>query len=219
MNCPNCKANISPENINIQADIAKCDGCHNIFKISQNISEKSQPFSNTIFNIEDDKPNGIWVKREYNQIIIKTSGDGKHNFITIGIFLFFLYMFSNILSSTFDDANIFFILFFVFIFGYFIRYSFGILEIVLDTKGGKIIEGLPSIGWTSTDVFDWNKVLLIREKNYLSSNREHISYYTKIVIEGASKISFGSNLSEKQRFYIVNVLKQSLHNIQTTGTL
>src|SRR5438445_5351048 len=34
MNCPKCDAVIAPENVNIQALVAKCDRCGNVFRVT-----------------------------------------------------------------------------------------------------------------------------------------------------------------------------------------
>ncbi len=39
--CPNCKAAISPDNINISSDLAKCDTCNSIHKASELADSKS----------------------------------------------------------------------------------------------------------------------------------------------------------------------------------
>jgi hypothetical protein len=39
--CPNCKATISPDNVNISSDLAKCDKCNSIHKASELADSKS----------------------------------------------------------------------------------------------------------------------------------------------------------------------------------
>jgi hypothetical protein len=55
--CPKCKITIKPESVNITTDLAKCDNCNSIFKVSelthsQELNEISNPPKGSLIEVE-----------------------------------------------------------------------------------------------------------------------------------------------------------------------
>ncbi|MCP4522340.1 MAG: hypothetical protein GY827_11725 [Cytophagales bacterium] len=216
MNCPNCNTEIDPQNINIQTDIAQCQSCHHIFKISENI----ETMNHDGFDM-DDPPKGTWIKREMNKMVIGVSTRSPFAFFLIPFMVVWSSMSiggiygSQIMSGEF---NPFMSLFGIpFLLGSIIFWSIALMtitgkvELTLDKQGGKIFTGVGVIGITKR--FQWSEVSSIEEK--VSNLRMRGRQNTSLVFEGKRRISFGYGLiREHRQYYLYRALKQIISHVK-----
>jgi hypothetical protein len=213
MNCPTCYALISEENINIQADIAKCSKCHTVFKISENIS----PRPHDVFNMETP-PNGAWIKRNYNGLNIGASTRSPIAFFLVpfmivwsGVALGGIYGTQilngefNLLMSLFGipfiiGAVTFWSLAFMFIAGK--------VELDINDEGGRIFTGIGKLGFYKS--FSWDEVNSVKEKPVVF--RSSGSSGNSLMFEGKRRIVFGFGLNESRRYYLLRSLQVMLAN-------
>ena len=207
MKCPKCNQALLMENINIQTDMAKCQSCSSIFKISENIDA-----IDTKFNI-DEPPNGTWCIKNYDNTIIGAT--------TRSVIAFFLVPFmlvwsggslggiygTQILSGEFNlFTSLFgipFVLGSILFWGIALMAIFGKVELNLDKSGGKIFTGIGVVGFTKN--FIWKDITSITEKNTSNEYRKGVTM--EIILEGKSRLSFGGGLNDERRYYLLKALQ------------
>lgn len=209
MKCPKCSTTVLTENINIQADIAKCTHCGEVFKVSENLTDDTYK----AFDI-NTPPSGVSFKRDVDTTVISATTRSALAFFLVPFMLVWsggslggIYG-SQILQGEF---NIFMSLFGIpFIAGSVLFWSialmaiFGKVVLTIDRQGGKIFTGIGKIGITQH--FMWSEVSSISEQaNYSRSSRNSSSI---IAIEGKKRITFGSGLSDDRRYYVLHALKK-----------
>ncbi len=216
MNCPNCNSEISNSNINIQTDLAQCQSCNKIFKISENFN-----------TIADDKfdilnpPNGAWIKEEMNQLIIGASTRSPIAFFLVPFMVVWsggsiggIYG-TQIASGEFNPLmslfGIPFLIGSVMFWSFALMAIWGKVELTLDKVGGKVFTGIGSIGLTKK--FSWNEVSTVRENNSVKFNYPG-SQGGQIVIEGSKRISFGTGVKESRRYYLLKGLQSVLSKVK-----
>lgn len=208
MKCPKCNSEIQTENINIQADIAQCLKCKNIFKISENIDD----LIDDNFSI-NATPDGTWYKNDFNNTIIGASTRSPIAFFLVPFMLVWsggsiggIYG-SQIIKGEFDLFQSLFGI--PFLIGSVIFWSlalmaiWGKVEVTLDNKGGKIFTGIGSIGL--------NKHFLRSEVSTLKESQPNLRYPGSqgraLVLEGKKRISFGTGLKEERLYYVFRAIK------------
>lgn len=215
MKCPKCLATVSTENINIQADIAKCTHCGAIFKVSENLTDDTYE----TFDI-NTPPSGVSFRRDVDTTIISATTRSAIAFILVP---FMLVWSSGSLGGIYGSQisqgkfDIFMSLFGIpFIVGSVLFWSaalmaiFGKVVLTLDRQGGKIFTGIGNIGITQR--FIWSEVSNISQQtNYSRSLRNADSV---IAIEGKKRITFGSGLSDDRRYYILHALKKIYRQVK-----
>ncbi|MFD2909106.1 hypothetical protein ACFSX9_10180 [Flavobacterium ardleyense] len=212
MKCPKCNSEIQTENINIQADIAQCNKCKNIFKISENIEDVID--DNFIVN---NKPNGTWYKSDFNKTIIGASTRSPIAFFLVPFMLVWsggslggIYG-SQITNGEFNLlltlAGIPFIIGSIFFWSLALMAIWGKVEVSLDNKGGKVFTGISTIGITKH--FLWSDVSSIKEGQ--ANLRYPGGKGVSLVLEGAKRISFGSSLKEERRYYLLRAVKSVMN--------
>ena len=82
-------------------------------------------------------------------------------------------------------------------------FMFGKVEITLDTEGGKVFTGVGVIGRNQR--FKWDEISSISEETTYNNKGTASS---AIVLEGKTKVSFGSMLNDERRYYILKALQQ-----------
>ncbi len=208
MNCPKCLSDIPQANINVATDIAQCTQCHNVFKISENISTQIDPNFD-----KNNPPNGAWIDQNFDAM---TLGATTRSWTALFLVPFTLVWSggsmtgiygTQIWSGDFNPAmslfGIPFLIGSVFLISSALMTLFGKVEITLDTEGGKIFTGVGVVGWSKH--FLWADV---------SNIREEVSYSSKggatksILLEGKTRLDFGSMLSEERLYYVLKSLQQ-----------
>lgn len=212
MNCPKCNFKIDRENINIKTDIAQCDKCDYIFKVSENLAnyiDDRFDFKNT--------PNGTWYKKELNDTIIGATTRSPMAFFLVPFMLIWsggsigtIYG-SQIIKGEFDlSLSLFGIPFLV---GSIVFWSFaltsiwGKVELTLNNRGGKIFTGIGNIGLIKR--FNWNDVSTLKEKraNYYFPGGQS----GRLVFEGKKRISFGLGVKSDRSYYLYRAIRSLIH--------
>ena len=208
MKCPKCNSEIQTENINIQADIAQCLKCKNVFKISENIDD----LIDDNFSI-NATPDETWYKNDFNKTIIGASTRSPIAFFLVPFMLVWsggsiggIYG-SQIIKGEFDLFQSLFGI--PFLIGSVIFWSlalmaiWGKVEVTLDNKGGKIFTGIGSIGLKKH--FLWSEVSTLKESQ--PNLRYPGSQGRALVLEGKKRISFGTGLKEERLYYVFRAIK------------
>lgn len=206
--CPNCDREIGSENLNIQTDIAKCDSCQNIFKVSEILV--NQVDAN--FNMSKP-PKGAWIEKEFNQTIIGTTTRSSIAYFLVPFMLVWsggslggIYI-TQLISGKFDVMmslfGIPFLLGSIFFWGITLMAIFGKVELTLDKYGGRIFTGIGSIGLIKN--FYWKEISGIHERH--SNLRYPRSNGSVIALEGTRRITFGTGLTANRRYYLFNALR------------
>jgi hypothetical protein len=219
MNCPQCATKISKENINIATDLGQCGSCEHIFRISENIQTN---IVNDNFNM-NKPPKGAWVNKRKDRVVIGVS-TGSWD-------LFFGYLLgvmvaggcvggvygSQIIRAEFNLPlslfGIFFVIFFLILWGQTLIAIWGKIVLTIDKRGGKIFTGVGMIG--KTKVFSWAEVAVIKE-NEVSIN-DHKT--TEIWLEGSTRVSFGSDLSTEKRYYLFRALNDIMAKVKANKNI
>lgn len=220
MNCPNCKQPIDQSQINIQADIAQCNYCGSIFKISDTLNNSS------LYSFDAKKPpKGAWFKKENCEIIIGASTRSPIAFFLVPFWAFSFIAVIGIFSSILlNSENFLFIsligipfLLFVMLFGSFaIMNVAGEVEITLNNSGGEIYTGISGIGLNRK--FKWEEISTVNERVGNFVQYPGVSQGA-IVLEGKKRIVFASNLNESRRYFVFKALQFVLNKQKTRQSI
>lgn len=210
MNCPQCQAVIPSHQINITSDIAQCTQCDFVFKISENIKPSS--VIDSTFN-RNEPPKGAWIKSDFTAMTIGATTRSWFSLFLIPFMLVWSGMSlggiygSQLSSGVFDIMSslfgIPFIIGSVIFWSLALMLTFGKVEITLTTEGGKIFTGIGILGFTQR--FEWSEISNIYEDITYSSRRQP---QHAIILEGKTRLSFGSMLNNERRYYILKTLQQ-----------
>jgi hypothetical protein len=212
MKCPKCKSEIDKVNINIQTDIAQCNNCDSIFKISDNIEN----YVDDGFNM-NNPPDGAWYKSDFNKTIIGATTRSPIAFFLVPFMLIWsggsigVIYGTQLINGKFDLVQSLFGI--PFLIGSLIFWSFtlmaiwGKVELTLDNKGGKIVTGIGNIGLVKR--FLWSDITTIKEKQ--ANIRYPGSQGNTIVLEGKKRISFGTGVKEERRYYLLRAIKSLIN--------
>ena len=218
MKCPKCNSDVPAFNINIQTDIAKCDNCSHVFKLSEAIETVDTTFdiNNTV--------SGTWYIRNMDNIVI---GGTTRSAIAFFLVPFMLIWSGGSLGGIYGtqiasgEFSLFQSLFGIpFLLGSVLFWSIAIMaiwgkvELKIDKYGGTIFTGVGIIGIKQK--FVWNDIANIREKDYANSRR---NYGSHIAMEGKNIITFGSGLSEERKYYLLKSLQKIQAEIKKNGYL
>lgn len=224
MNCPQCLAPIRKENINIATDLGQCQSCGHLFKISENVAIPSK--ANDYFDI-NKPPQGAWINKDRNEVVVGVSTRSFMAFFLVPFMLVWsggslggIYG-SQIISGEFSLIlslfGIPFLLGSILFWSLALMAIWGKVELTIDKKGGKIFTGIGKIGRTKT--FSWAEIAIIKE-NEVTTYRKKRSYQsTEILLEGASRLSFGSALSEPKRYYLLRALQDIMAKVKDNRSI
>lgn len=207
MKCPKCHTQLLKEDINVSTDVAFCQKCSNVFKLSDLVSnhviEENFDLSNP--------PKGTWLKESVDSIVIGATTRSSMALFVIP-FMFVWSGFSlggiygtQITSGKFDLASSLFGI--PFLLGSIIFWSLGLMlvfgktELTLTKQGGRIFTGLGLFGISKN--FTWNEVNSIQE-DYSYGKR---STQTQLSITGTRRLVFGVFLNAARRYFIMNAFR------------
>ena len=78
----------------------------------------------------------------------------------------------------------------------------GKVVVTVNENEGTVFVGIGPLGWTRS--FDWSNVTVIRQEgscsHYLGADNGGI------LLEGTTRLQFGTNLTEKRRYFMLNAL-------------
>lgn len=211
MQCPKCQAQISNENINIQANIAKCNICHHVFRISDYLDRHKHP--DRPFN-PNQPPKGAWYRHDMNTVVIGATT--RH---TIAFFLVpFMLIWSggslggiygtqlvqqqfNLIQSLFGIP---FILGSILFWALTFMAIFGKVEIRIDRQGGEVFTGIGRVGRKKK--FLWREIKNIYAYDLPARHNRNRS--SRICIDGKDKINIGAELTSARQEFILQALKR-----------
>ncbi|MDA0240964.1 MAG: hypothetical protein O3A84_13195, partial [Proteobacteria bacterium] len=75
LDCPNCRASILEDDVNIAADIAKCQDCGNIFKVSEQVHNAGQRRDSRRRHSVQEliMPSGVKFEKSYDGFVLSAS--------------------------------------------------------------------------------------------------------------------------------------------------
>lgn len=210
--CPDCKIEIDKEHTNIQTDIAECQQCSRLIKISENYQEEFSDFD------VSKPPKGCWSKTHRGKATIGASLFSPSAFFLVlfailwnGFIIFFT------LNADFSNNNdkfspyflIPFYLVGIFVFGRAIYQIFGKTEITIDGNGGTIFKGLGTIGLKKH--FKWSEIK--RVKKGFSSIQVNDRNVPIIILEGDKNLKLGFGLPKNKLEYLYKATAQIVNKI------
>jgi hypothetical protein len=206
--CPLCQTEILVENVNIQTDIARCHKCENIFKISEVISI----YDDKPFNI-DSPPKGAWIIKDIDQVKIGATTRSGFAFFLVPFMIVWsggaiggIYV-TQIMEGKFELfqslIGIPFILGAILFWSITLMTIWGKVEVTFDKLGGTAFTGVGKFGIKKQ--FRWDEVDQIIERRSKWNNKENNQ--TAITMQGATRISFGSGLSDSRKYYLMRSLQ------------
>lgn len=212
--CPRCQALIPAENLSVQNDVAVCQQCAEMVSLSSLIAG-ADPIGNEIpssFRISR-VPSGAW----YNDTPTGFRVGATTRCIPLLLFLVpFTVVWAGgsmggiygtqIVQGKFIPLLCLFGLPFVagsvMLLGVTLMTLAGKIVVEVDSGQGRVFTGVAGIGWSQS--FQWDEIDAVKlERTY--SNRRRVQY--SIALEGATRVRFGSQLSDARRFYILNALR------------
>lgn len=221
MNCPSCRSQVPNENINIAANIAQCEACDLVFKISDTVAPTKSSLSSSqdidlSFDI-NNPPKGVWIRNKSGQLIIHSTTRSAIAFFLVPFMLVWsggslggIYG-PQILSGEFNlFLSLFgipFLLGSVLFWGIALMSIWGKVVITLDNNDGRIFTGIGKIGYTKRFALD--KIKTVREEETRGNKG---ATQRTILLEGQERVSFGSNLSDSRRYYVLKTLQLIVDN-------
>lgn len=217
MKCPKCNIEIQKQNINIQADVAQCQNCDAIFKISENLDERNADG----FDL-NNPPKGAWIRHEMNQIVIGATTRSPIAFFLVPFMLVWsgssiggIYG-TQLAKSEFDPfMSLFgvpFLIGSVIFWGLALMAIGGKVELTLDKQGGRAFTGLGNVGLSKR--FTWHEVSAVKEEQ--SNFNYRGSQGGSILLEGKRRISFGMGVKDSRRYYIYRALKSIISKMKSS---
>ncbi len=205
--CPKCKRVVPPDQVNMGIGLAFCPQCNDGFKISETVDQD-------IVNVDflREAPMGAWFKKEMDKIVVGASTRSPMAFFLVPFMIVWtggalggIYG-SQIAEGEFEPGislfGIPFILGSIVFCTAALMTVFGKVEVSIG-KDSSVFTGIGSVGWTRR--FDWSAVQTIREAG------AHVGYPGShagaIVMEGKTRLKFGTGLNEQRRYFVLNVLK------------
>jgi len=206
--CPKCHLMLESEQINVATDVAFCPTCNEGFRLSECLDSPKADNS-----VVDSPPNGAWISEDFQGAIVGASTRSPVAFFLVP----FMCVWSGgsiggiygtqIASGKFDlTMSLFGIPFLLgtLLFGSIALMAVcGKVVVKLSRENSSIFLGVGSIGWTRR--FNWS------EMDKISETPSNVQYPggqgVGITLEGKTRIKFGTNLSEKRRYFMLNALK------------
>jgi hypothetical protein len=180
MNCPKCQSRIPNENINIVTDVAQCEECKFLFKVSENLSSSKstehKEEKDASFNISNP-PKGAWISEKSDALVIGATTRSPAAFFMVpfmlvwsGVSLGGIYG-NQIVEGRFDLSTSLsglpFILGSVLFWGFALMFVIGKVEVTLDYTGGKIFTGMGKLGLTKR--FQLDEIISVAEEDFVSN--------------------------------------------------
>ncbi|MGL1889096.1 MAG: hypothetical protein OCD76_21465 [Reichenbachiella sp.] len=215
MKCPNCNTVVENQNINIHTDVAQCQNCNNIFKIAENINDNNYDG----FDM-NNPPNGTWIKKGMNQIVIGATTRSPVAFFLVPFMMVWIggsiggIYGTQIVSGEFDPImslfGIPFVIGSIMLLSGTLMTIIGEVRLTFNNHGGTVFTGIENIGLTKK--FSWDEIARVREKE---SNLNYPgSQGGSILLEGSRRISFGLGVKESRRYYLFRTLETILSKVK-----
>lgn len=222
--CPECRKAVLEDDINISADIAKCESCGHVFKVSDQMAvrpadqvrEESLAERYPSRAVDPVAPGGVSFERMVDGFTLSASTRSPlalflipFSLVWIGGSMGGIYG-SQLASGNIDPILSLFGLPFLIgsiaLIGASAMTSFGKVAVTAQGFDGTVFTGVGSLGWKRS--FSWNDIDSVREDQ--SSIRTNNSYRQLIRLEGRRRISFGTLLSDEKRYFVLKTLENLL---------
>jgi hypothetical protein len=209
--CPSCKQAIPADSINVAKDVAMCPACHEAFALSELVAGGHE----TDVDLTEP-PGGTWFRTEANGW--ELGGTTRH---PIAFFLVpFMCVWSGLSLGTIYGSqiaqgkfNLFESLFglpFVagtLLFGSIMLMTIaGKVTIRVDGGDGEVFAGVGPFGWRRR--FRWDDVDRVEET--ATSYQSPGNSGRMLALEGRTRVTFGSMLSQERRYFFLQVLRRML---------
>ena len=206
--CPACGGTYFLERADVARDLAVCRGCGEAFCLSEALN-----IDHYGADMLASPPAGAWIEQDHDGFAIGTSSRSPARFILVPAMALWSGILIVILGAALATgeklgsvmlAAIPFLLFSIPFWSFALMATWG--KVVLRARGdrGEIFVGLGVIGWRRR--FNWGQVhaLGIGGPSMLLNYPGAGS--TGIVLEGAGRLRFGTNLSEQRRDWVMIAL-------------
>ncbi|HWF17928.1 MAG TPA: hypothetical protein VG754_01590 [Verrucomicrobiae bacterium] len=210
--CPKCGREIPMEDVNVEKDIALCRSCNQTFSFADLVQESREPAIDLA-----RPPKGVWFKQDMRGFEIGSTTRSPVAFFLVPLMCLWsggslarIYG-SQIRSGKFEIGKSLFGL--PFLLGTIVLGTitlmtiFGKTTVSVQGDQGKVFVGLGPIGWTRR--FKWSGVREIRE-GYCGTTRNG-RQQMGIILEGETRLTFGSGMREERRYFIFSAMRNLLH--------
>ena len=205
--CPRCRQVVPADQVNVAKDLAFCPDCNDGFSVSS-ILELGSVDRELLW----DPPGGAWFVEDVERVMVGATTRSWAALLLVpfmcvwsGVSLAGIYG-SQVVSGSFNlPLSVFGI---PFILGSILFWAFtlmticGKVEVSIGTTS-HVFVGVGGIGWKRQ--FDWSAVRDIRENATLFHYPG--SHNAAIVLEGRTRLSFGTGLNESRRYFVLQALK------------
>lgn len=215
--CPKCSTPIEPADVNVAADVMFCRPCSQVFSLSSTVATGGvfdalrRPTTPRPPIDLDRPPKGAWFSDMGNEFRF---GGSTRSAMAFFLVPFMIVWSGGSLGGIYGsqiangEFNLLMSLFGIpFLLGSILFWSlalmsiWGKVEITIRDDDGTIFTGIGSIGRRKH--FRCSEMTLVREDIVTGKDsRSHV-----IVMEGATRIKFGSMLNEERRYFVMEVLK------------
>jgi hypothetical protein len=209
--CPACKQVIPADSINVAKDVAMCPACHEAFALSELVAQGHE--------VDDDlaePPSGTWFRTEASGW--ELGGTTRHPIafflvpfmcVWSGLSLGGIYG-SQIIQGKFSLVMSLFGLPFVagtVLFGSVMLMTIaGKVTVRVEDVDGVIFTGVGFLGWSRR--FRWDGVNRVEE--ITTSYQSPGNSGRMLALEGKTRLTFGSMLSQGRRYFFLQVLRRML---------
>jgi hypothetical protein len=214
LKCATCQTKLPASQINVSTDVAVCPQCNSVFSVSDAV-EAGQDSDVVDFDISQP-PSGAWFKEDFDGWEVGSTTRSALAFFLVpfmcvwsGFSLGGIYG-SQIIAGKFDlFASLFGLPFLAgtILFGSIAVMSvFGKEVVSVKNNVGRIFTGVGWIGWTRQ--FDWSEIKSIRDGVDYHRTKHGRSETPTIVLEGQTRLSCGSGLTEQRRYFMLQTLRK-----------
>jgi hypothetical protein len=204
--CPSCKRAFDGEDVNISTDLAQCRVCKRIFRLSELADEGA----NSV-DLVNPHP-GVWYLPRVDGFTIGATTQSwmtalflvPFTCVWAGASVGGMYVLPLLRGQPLTEGffGIPFLLGSAFLVAQCIMAIAGKVEVSREGDRCSVFTGIGPIGWTRR--VNWSHIHTVRE-DVSASGR---STKKVIVLEGGTRVAFGSELNEERRYFLLTGLKR-----------
>jgi hypothetical protein len=209
--CPKCRADVPPANVNVAADTVWCAGCSEAFALSDLVGKRDDPVGEAPIEVPPEPPRGAWFEKNFDGWEVGATTRSPIAFFLVpfmcvwsGGSLGGIYG-TQIANGQFSlGMSLFGIPFLLgtLLFGSIALMAVcGKIVVRVREERGEVFTGVWRFGWRRR--FDPEGIRRVYE-NEKPGRRGSSS---EIVLEGDERITLGSGLNENRRYFMLQVLR------------
>jgi len=213
LTCPACNALVPASQLNVARDVGICPQCDEGFVISEVLNPDEELEG---FDIKD-APAGAWFESRMNGWEMGASTRSPIAFFLVPFMavwsggslggIYGTQMVSGKFSLVMSLFGIPFLLGTLVIGSAALMAVCGRVVVSVERNQGRVFAGIGRLGWTRR--FDWSAITSVEETT--TSFRGAGNHGgAAIALSGQSRLTFGSNLNEKRRYFILQALRKML---------